>query len=490
MTTDTIVIGGGLGGLAAAITLAAAGRSVSIVEQLDRVGGKLNLVEVAGFSFDTGPSLLTMPWVLRELFATAGTSLEAELTIEPVDPLCRYVWSDGSVFDMTPQLPRLAAEIARIEPADVAGFSRFLGYTAQIYDAVAEPFLARPFRGLRDMVNQRMLRDSLRIDPLRTVDQSLRTFFRSPRLRQVFGRYATYNGSSPFRAPATFNLISYVELTQGGWHVRGGMYQITRALERTARRLGVSIHTGVAVSRIVERDGAVAGVQLADGSSIAARTIVANVDPRIVAERLRATPQPRPAGELSYSGFVLMLGVRGTDPLLRHHTIFFSDDYRREFDAIVGRGVPAEDPTVYVCAPSVSDPSVAPPDHSNLFILVNAPHSGQYARWPAEAARYRELVLDRLERNGLAGLRGRIVVERMLTPHDLEQRYAAPGGAIYGLASNTPFAAFLRPAQRSAGLRGLYFAGGGTHPGGGIPLVLLSGRAAAQHLLADAGQTP
>ena len=488
MNSDVVVIGGGLGGLAAAITLAAAGRAVTLVEQLERVGGKLNLVEVDGFSFDTGPSLLTMPWVLRELFATAGTSLEAELTIEPVDPLCRYVWSDGTVFDMTPQLPQLAAGIARFEPADVAGFSRFLGYTAQIYDAVAEPFLARPFRGLRDMFNQRMLRDSLRIDPLRTVDQSLRAFFRSPRLRQVFGRYATYNGSSPFRAPATFNLIGYVELTQGGWHVRGGMYQIARALERTARRLGVSMLTSTAVSTILEHDGAVTGVRLADDRTIAAGQVVANVDPRIVAERLRGTPRRRPAGELSYSGFVLMLGVRGVDPLLRHHTIFFSDDYRREFDAIVTRGVPADDPTVYVCAPSASDPTVAPPGHSNLFILVNAPHTGQYPHWPATAARYRDLVLDRLERNGLPGLRQRIVVERMLTPNDLEQRYAAPGGAIYGLASNNPFAAFLRPPQRAPDVRGLYFAGGGTHPGGGIPLVLLSGRAAAQQLLADAGR--
>ena len=482
--SETVVIGGGLGGLAAAITLAAHGRRVTLIEQNERLGGKLNLVEADGFRFDTGPSLLTMPWVLRELFALAGSHLEDELTISPVDPLCRYWWRDGTRFDMAQDLPQLAQAITRLEPGDVAGFTRFLAYSGRIYAAVAEPFLIRPFGGLRDMLNYRLVRDAAAIDSLRTVDQSLGEFFRSPYLRQVFNRYATYNGSSPYRAPATFNLIAYVELMQGGWHVHGGMYQIARALERTARRLGVTIHCNTAAERILIHRGRVAGVALAGGEQLITDTIIANVDPRYVATTLLGGSLAAPAGELSYSGFVLMLGVDGQYPELQHHNIFFAADYRREFAAITRHGVPYPDPTIYVCAASVSDPQLAPPGCSNLFILVNAPSSSR-VNWEREAPAYRDLVLRKLEACGLVGLERRIIIERMMTPADIAARYNAPGGAIYGLASNRPWSAFLRPAQRSAALGGLYYAGGGTHPGGGIPLVLLSGRNAAHHLLHD-----
>jgi phytoene desaturase len=488
----TIIVGGGLGGLSAAIHLAAAGRSVTLLEKNERVGGKLNLVEDAGFRFDTGPSLLTMPWVLREVFERAGTRLEDELTIVPLDPICRYQWPDGTRFDSWQAMPRLLQEIERLEPADAGGFLRFMAYAARIYEAVAEPFLLRPFTGVRDMINPQLITDSLAIDPLRTVDQAVRSFFRSPHLRQLFNRYATYNGSSPYRAPATFNLIPYVELSQGGWHVCGGMYEIARALERVARRLGVTIRTAAQVERIIVRDGAVAAVRLAGGEELAARSVLANVDPRRVYGRL--IPEAESIArrlerlELSYSGFVLMLGVAHVYPELAHHNIFFAGDYRREFDAIVARGVPYPDPTIYVCAPSVTDDRVAPRGCTNLFVLVNAPGVNGRVNWAREAAAYRDLVLAKLERMGLADLRQQIVVEHRLTPATIESRYNAPGGAIYGLASNGPFSAFLRPPQRSPHIRGLFFAGGGTHPGGGIPLVLLSGRAAASHILAGSSR--
>jgi phytoene desaturase len=483
-----IVVGGGLGGLSAAIHLAAAGHPVTLLEQNERVGGKLNLVETDGFSFDTGPSLLTMPWVLRSVIEQGGTRLEDELAIEPLDPVCRYFWPDGEQFNAWQTTPRLLEEIARLDPADVSGFLRFMSYAQRIYSAVEEPFLLSPFGGLRDMLRPRLVTDSLAIDPLRTVDQAVRSFFRSPHLRQLFNRYATYNGSSPYRAPATFNLIAYVEFAQGAYHVRGGMYQIARALERVARRLGVEIRTSAPVERIAVSDGAVRAVRLVSGQELPAGAVVANVDPRRVYGRL--IPEAARAAmrierlELSYSGFVLMLGVDRIYPSLAHHNIFFSSDYEREFKAIVGRRVPYPDPTVYVCAPSVTDATVAPAGAMNLFVLVNAPSLSSRFSWEREAGAYRDLVVRKLERMGLSDLGSHIVAERMMTPADIERRYNAPGGAIYGLASNGPFTAFLRPAQRSS-IRGLYFAGGGTHPGGGIPLVLLSGRAAARHLLAE-----
>ena len=487
MDHPVIIVGGGLGGLSAAIHLAAAGRRVTLLEQNERVGGKLNLVESGGFTFDTGPSLLTMPWVLRAVLAQGGARLEDELRLVPLDPLCRYAWPDGTRFDMWQHMPRLLAEIERLEPADVAGFLRFMAYAARIYQAVAGPFLLSPFAGLRSMLRPQLITASLALDPLRTVDEAVRSFFRSPHLRQLFSRYATYNGSSPYRAPATFNLIPFVELSQGGWHVCGGMYEIARALERTARRLGVEVRTGAAVERIIVCDGAARGVRLAGGEDLPATAVLANVDPRHVYGRL--IPEARHAAaritrlELSCSGFVLMLGVARSYPALAHHNIFFATDYRREFEAL-GKGVPYPDPTVYVCAPSTTDPSLAPPGTTNLFVLVNAPALNGRVNWAREASAYRDLVIHKLERMGLDGLGRQIVVEHAMTPADIEARYNAPGGAIYGLASNGPLSAFLRPPQRASAIHGLYFAGGGTHPGGGIPLVLLSGRTAAQHLLA------
>ena len=222
MPKHVIVVGAGLGGLSAAIRLRAAGVRVTLLEKNARVGGKMNLVQRDGFTFDTGPSLFTMPWVVRELLATVGRRLEDELEIVPVNPTCRYRWPDGATLDAWGDLAALVGEIERLSPADVEGFFRFMAFAARIYRAAAEPFLLEPFAGWRTMLQPRLIRDAWKIDPLRTVDQAVRRHFKHPHLRQLFNRYATYNGSSPYRSPATFCIIPYVELAQGGWYVKGG----------------------------------------------------------------------------------------------------------------------------------------------------------------------------------------------------------------------------------------------------------------------------
>jgi len=484
-----LIVGGGLGGLSAAIHLAARGRRVVLCEKNERVGGKLNIVAEQGYSFDTGPSLLTMPWVLRELLAVGGRRLEDELTLLQLEPTCRYRWPDGARFDAFHSLPLLAREISRLEPRDVAGFFRFMVYADRIYRAVAGPFLLRPFDGLRDLLTPATLRGAWAIDPFRTVDQAVRGFFRSPRLRQVFDRYATYNGSSPYRAPATFNLIGYIEFVEGGWYVRGGMYELARALERVTRALGVEIRTHSSVAQVIVRDGTARAAILETGERLEVGAVVVNADPRYAYETLipggRATAARLAGLEPSCSGFVLLLGVDRIYPDLVHHNVFFSADYRREFAAIFDRRIPAPDPTVYVCASSVSDPAQAPAGHMNLFVLVNAPALGPRVNWEREAVGYRDLIVRKLERMGLADLERHIAYERIITPADLQSRYNAPGGAIYGLASNQPWTAFVRPPLRAREARGLFFVGGGTHPGGGIPLVLLSGRAVAERVMGD-----
>jgi phytoene desaturase len=484
-----IIVGGGLGGLAAAIRLAARGRRVALLEKNERVGGKLNIVSEAGYTFDTGPSLLTMPWVLRSLFAAAGAHLEDELELVPIEPTCRYRWPDGTRFDASQSLRLLMQAIGQLDQRDVSGFLRFLAYAEQIYQAAAGPFLLHPFDGLRDLITPALLRDAWKIDPLRTVDQAVRSFFHSPYLRQVFNRYATYNGSSPYQAPATFNLIAYIEFVEGGWYIRGGMYNLARALERLARKLGVEIHTCSPVERVLVRGGAAHGVALASGHRLEARAVIVNADPRYAYHELLPEQQRMAARlarlEPSCSGFILLLGVDRTYPDLAHHNIFFSADYQREFAAIFGKRVPAPDPTVYICATSLSDPAHAPPGHSNLFVLINAPAIGPRVNWAREASGYRDTIIRKLERMGLDQLEQHITYERIIAPDDLQARYNAPGGAIYGLASNQPWTAFLRPPLRARDLARLYFVGGGTHPGGGIPLVLLSGQAVAERVAED-----
>lgn len=489
MNNQTIIVGGGLGGLAAAIHLAASGRPVLLLEKNDRVGGKLNIVQEQGYTFDTGPSLLTMPWVIRELFAVAGRRMEDYLSLDQIEPTCRYLWPDGTLFNAWQRLPQLIQEIERLSPGDVPGFFRFLAHTARIYEAVADNFLLRPFDGISELITPRLLRDGPRIDSLRSVDAAVRAHFRSPYLRQIFNRYATYNGSSPYLSPATFNVIAYIEMAEGGWYVRGGMYDLGRALLRLAEELGVQVRTGTAVAEVLTAGGAARGVRLTCGEQIAAARVIVNADPRY-AYRALLPDQWRTADRLarlepSCSGYVLFLGVDRIYPQLAHHNIFFSADYPREFQAIFQKGVPAADPTVYVAATCLSDPWHAPPGHMNLFVLVNAPALGRRVNWAREAGPYRDLVLAKLERMGLSELRRHIAYEQIWSPADLQERYNAAGGAIYGLASNNPFSAFMRPPLRARGLRGLYFVGGGTHPGGGIPLVLLSGRAVAGRVIAD-----
>ncbi|PDW01796.1 phytoene desaturase family protein [Candidatus Viridilinea mediisalina] len=481
-----IIIGAGLGGMAAAIRLAAQGREVTLLEKNERVGGKLNLLHAAGYTFDTGPSLLTMPWVLEELFASAGRQLSDYLTLVPVEPTCRYTWPDGTTFNAWQHLPQLVQELERLSPDDLPGFFQFLAYSARIYNAVADNFLLRPFDGISELITPRLLRDGPRIDALRSVDRAVRAYFRSPYLRQLFNRYATYNGSSPYRSPATFNVIAYIELTTGGWYVQGGMYQLAQAMQRLAEELGVQVRINSPVGQILTRNGSVQGVRLASGEELPASQVIVNADPRYAYAALLPEAQNTAARlarlEPSCSGFMLFLGVNRNYPQLAHHNIFFSHDYPSEFAAIFNTHVPAADPTIYIAATSLSDPSHAPAGHMNLFILVNTPALHRRINWPREADAYGDMIIQRLEQAGLTHLSQHLSYRETWTPQTIAERYNAADGAIYGLASNNRFAAFLRPPLRAREQRGLYFVGGGTHPGGGIPLVLLSGRAVAERV--------
>jgi phytoene desaturase len=309
-------------------------------------------------------------------------------------------------------------------------------------------------------------------------------------LRQLFNRFATYNGSSPYRTPATFALIPYVEFGLGAWYVRGGMYALPTALVRLAQELGVSIHTQTEVEQILIEQGRACGVRLKGGESMRCDAVIANADAvdtyrRLIESKARRIYTNRRIEKLepSCSGFVMLLGSARRFPQLAHHNIFFSSDYPAEFRAIFDQQRPANDPTIYVCASSRTDASQSPPGHENLFVLVNAPSTNAQTNWTTEARGYRNLILRRLEENGLDGLSSAIDYEHIITPDDFERTYHANRGSIYGISSNKRANAFLRPPNKARDIEALYFAGGATHPGGGIPLVLLSGKMAAELLL-------
>jgi phytoene desaturase len=492
--TPVVIIGAGVGGLSAAISLAAAGRRVMMFEQGPAVGGKMSQITADGFRWDTGPSVITMRNVFAGLFARAGRRLDDYLELLPLEPLTRYFYADGSVLDVSRDWSQMAASIAAWEPRDVAGYLRFLAFAAELHRITGPVFIYN-----QPPTPASFLRvapwDMLKVDAWSTLDAAIRRHVRDPRLRQMLGRFATYVGASPYRAPATLGVIAHVELTGGVWYPRGGIYRIAAALEQLARELGVIIHTDTPVARIEVASGRVVGLRLAatgddpgKGELVPAREIIANVDVATVYDRLLppdAVPPGRKSAilrqETSCSGFVLLLGVNRLHDQLAHHNIFFARDYRREFDDIFDRGVPPADPTVYVAISAKSDPEHAPPGQENWFVLVNAPAIDSRFDWATQARPYRDLVMATLARHGL-NIEPAIVSEQILTPHDIAQRTGAHRGALYGISSNNPLNAFRRPHNR-APLDGLYFAGGTTHPGGGVPMVTLSGMLVADMLL-------
>jgi len=559
-----IIIGAGIGGLSAAIRLAAQGHSVTILERQAQIGGKLNHVEMKGFSFDTGPSLITMPYVLEDLFSSAQRDLKDYLELIPLDITCRYFYHDGVVLNAWRDHARLAEEFARLNPHDGKAFYRFLDHARNIYQAAADPFLYHSlgsplnvfrtfvryvlrghpgeavrrdqiyrvrraiYRVRRAIYRTRFLAQSvlfgispdksgrgrdksgpyahpLKVVPSttlrsrlkavlaalspQTLDSSVRSFFEDEHLRQLFDRYATYNGSSPYQVASVYSIIPYVELADGGWYPRGGIYAVAQALERLARELGVTIETCCNVQRILVEHNEARGIVLADGRVLRSDVVIANSDV-VTTHRELLSPaisnkrrvQRLEQLEPSCSGFVLLLGVDKQYPQLAHHNIFFSDDYHAEFDDLFERHVPLSNPTIYICATTRSDPTQAPPGHENLFVLVNAPYLTAKSDWKRDASAYRDRVLDLLAgytQVDLHDIREHIVCEAILTPEDFREKYGANAGSIYGLSSNPRMAPFTRPGNKSE-VHNLYFVGGSTHPGGGVPLVMLSGKIVAE----------
>ncbi len=495
-----IVVGAGLAGTAAAVRLAAAGVPVTLVDANHHVGGKMNVWEQSGYRFDMGPTIITMPGVLERLFESAGRRMSHYLDLRRLDPQWRCSYADGAVLDLWQDPQKMRAEIERLSPSDARQYEAFLRYSREMFDISDEFFFWRSWGGISDVFKEYRvgsldgLRMGSRIHPFTSFHSAVRRHFTDPRLVQLFDHFTQYVGSSPFMAPAILTLIAWAQIELGVWYPMGGTGAIARALHRLAVELGVDLRLGQGVERIGIEGGRVSGVVLEGGETLPARAVVSNRDVirtyRDLIQHPRAAQflrKERKRLEPACSGVVLYLGCNRTWESLRHHVFMFSRDPDDEFHRIYERGEPAPDMTVYLAAPSLTDPSMAPEGHTSLYALVHTPYRRDTANWDEIAPRYREAILDRMEERGLEGLRESIQVSRMLTPRDIEQLYASERGSIYGLLTRRGLTAAFKPGNRCREFPGLYFAGGSVNPGAGVPMVLMSGQVAADCILEDLG---
>lgn len=496
-----VVIGAGVGGMVAALRLARAGHNVSVIEQNENVGGKLNVWEpdvpsVGRFRFDTGPHVLTMPWAISELFADLGEQMADHLDLVRMDPICRYHFADDVPFNAPADPEAAARAVGQRFPGDEQGFRDLLAYAKNVHDATVAPFLRQDFaqavRGIPTPTQWRQLAQFVKLAPWKTLHARINQHLRHDQLRQIFDLYALYNGSSPFQASAIFAVIAWVQWGDGTFYLRGGLRTYADALARLADKGGVTVRLNETVEQICVANGRVTGVKVSGGtaSCVGADVVISNADPLTTFRDLVPLSHRPPAFqddalaklEPSTSAFVLLLGVRGGYDHLAHFNSFLPKNGDAEFDAIFARGVPADDPVIGVTCQSVTEPGCAPPGHTNLFVMTSPPALGAGFEWtPASTAAYRERVLCLLETRGnMPCLRERIVCEQVWTPETFARRYGAWRGSLYGLSSNGWRSAFLRPPNRAKTIRGLFFVGGGTHPGGGLPLVTLGGKIVAE----------
>jgi 1-hydroxycarotenoid 3,4-desaturase len=486
-TFDAIVVGAGIGGLSAAITLAHAGRRVLVLEAYDAAGGKAGTCVLAGVEVDTGPSVLTLPEVFEQLIGSAGLEAGRELPLRRLTPSFRYLFADGVGLDLHHELGATLESVrASLGPAAADELARFLRYAQEIWQAAAPAFVFGPSPSFGNLLRGGFgaLRALFRIDPLSSMQGAIERYVHSPHLRLVLSRYATYNGSDPRCAPATLNCIAHVELALGGYGVEGGIGALVRALERAARRLGVVFRFGTPVDQLCLHEDRVTGVRAA-GRTFAAANVVVNAD---VAHMLRdlLPAEVRPAltapGPASMSGYNAIYRVRRQKRAA--HTVLFPPDYAAEFADIFDRDRPPLDPSVYVCAQEVCHGRRGWPEHEPLFVMANAPAEPEAdARPDVLYETLAATVRARLARAGLVDADAELLWER--TPRDLARRFPRSRGSIYGAASNDRSAAFRRPGNAVGGVQGLFLASGSAHPGGGLPLAAQSGRQAAAQLLAQ-----
>ncbi|CAN5694007.1 phytoene desaturase family protein [soil metagenome] len=516
-----VIVGGGLAGLAAACELAAhlGPGAVTLVERNQHLGGKMNVLSEAGFTFDMGPTIITLPQVLRGIFERTGRRTADYLDLRRLDPQWRCFFEDGAALDLFEDPAKTSASAARCAAGGVgrngsanalserdirAGWDRFIAYSRRMFGLSEQVFFYKDIGSLTDMMRLSplgdlgLLRDVLAMRMHSSMGRTVEKMIPEAHLRQVAEHFLQYVGSSPFLAPSILSLIASAQVDQGCWYPMGGTRMVARALERLAREVGVDVRTGTGVERITHAAGRATGVELTGGATIVADTVISNCDVQrtlrdlvkddAALKRQRAIARQY---EPACSGVVLYLGLDRQYDHLAHHDFLFSADAKAEFDDIYTRGVPARDPTLYLAVPSRTDPAQAPTGCEALYVLIHTPYLRAGQRWDGPGGlmeTYRPVIIEKLKRCGrMPDLERHIVVEKHLHPNLIESMYNAEGGAIYGLASHGKLKGGFKPRNRAGVLKGLYLVGGSANPGPGVPMVLMSGVTGARSALDDLG---
>ena len=481
-TSDSIVvIGAGLGGISAALSLAAEGYEVKVYEKNDHVGGKLNLLKKEGFSFDLGPSILTLPIYFERLFEQHERDIYEYISCRELSPHWRCFFEDAPSIDLHPDPAETCADSDGLTAADEGDLREFLDYSAQLYEKTKPGYFDKGLDTVWEMVRfYGPISAAWNFDLFRSMAGGVARRVDNTELQDVLNFFVKYVGSSPYDAPGVLNLLPHVQFEYGLWYVDGGMFELARALERLAREVDVELNLGSEVTRLITDDSSVTTAELSDGSRIEADTFVCNMEVIPAYRDLLGEPddfmRKLRKFEPACSGLVLHLGTDREYPELAHHNFFFSRDPEKHFDHVFHKKQLPEDPTIYLVAPARTDSSQAPDGCENIKVLPHIPHLQDEPFTDEDYAALRERVLDKLERMGLDGLRKHTFVEDMWTPEDIQRHYYSNRGAIYGVVSDRTKNRGFKAPKESTRYDNLYFVGGSVNPGGGMPMAVLSGQ--------------
>jgi phytoene desaturase len=481
---DIIIIGGGLGGLSAAISLQSKGYNVTIVEENLHPGGKMMPVEIDGYFFDFGPNTITMPHVFQSVINDAGGDSSRYFEFERLVKHTKNVFPDGSVLYQTADSEDMINELGGIDPYGAVHYREYLKEVEKLYSLAERGFLYRVFGSWRDYLSPVLSYHFMKVRPFEKMDHFHRRFFQDENVLKVFNRYATYIGSSPYECPATFSLIGHLEMNEGVYYTKGGNTKIAQGFYQFFKELGGQVHLGKRIKEIVVKEKRAVGVIFQHGEMQSADDVIVNGD-FITATKHLVNEKDRPSHpdrkldtyEPSISAFVILAGVRTFQDSIHHHQVYFTEDYQKEFTEIFSDKTLPSDPTIYISHSAATDPTLT--KGSNLFILINAP---AITLTDDQTQSYKEKIYHKLEEKGIP-IRESLEVEKIYTPDTIKHKFSAYKGSLYGLASHRMTEAFLRPSNVSKDIEHLFYVGGTTHPGGGSPMVTISGRNVANYIV-------